>query len=353
METNHTLENEEQSEQPKRGKRRPKKNIGEQTFNSSELEDADFEEMEGSFIPPENSGNGFSPLDGDVKQRDYTKTKGINDNTPEYDRVPEPTILNIPPPPTNDGGNDSYGSNSQSNQPEKKQPEKLNPDLEGKTPAEVKEGAKMMVNMVLQGYSLIWNQVGQAMRVSDDKIREWSVDGYIDFEMQVPVSQTETVTPKDFYEDYNKQVVEIFAVSDEFMNDVRPPMIREFSKRGWGASDMQYIIFAFVKDSGTKALAAKSLKDSINNLTDQLAEMTKQNRLQYQAQMQYQAQQQSPTPPPVQQPTEKLNKEPVYTQERDNDIMTKLDAKEFIEELDKRFGDDDNLDLKLNTDITD
>ena len=57
------------------------------------------------------------------------------------------------------------------------------------------------------------------------------------------------------------------TVSDAFVDSVRESMIREFTRRGWGISDMQNIIQAFIRDAGAKGIAVYQLKATMNQFT--------------------------------------------------------------------------------------
>ena len=64
--------------------------------------------------------------------------------------------------------------------------------------------------------------------------------------------------------DRAKSALDVDLTTESF-KQVREAMIREFTKRGWGLSDMQFIIQHFVRDAGQRAFAVYSLKKVIKD----------------------------------------------------------------------------------------
>jgi hypothetical protein len=297
--------------------KRTRKKIDKSTF----FEDA---EVDDSIVE-----NNFNPLSGDVKHREYAQNIGVNDPTATIDRVPEPKLFIPPPPPpkepTNQDGAGAASGDKKDNNPYK---EKLNPDMEHLPPKDQVEASTLMVDMVLGGYSFVWDIAGQKMAIEDEKLNEIAQQG-VDFQQTVTTFDNDNLKVLDFFEQYNKDVQEIFKVKPEFIEKVRPPMIREFSRRGLGVTDLQFLIFEFAKDSGTKVMLGMNLKKSINGFTEQLIENAKAIKAQgvpYNAPIQPITNNIPPTP---QQPT--VTSSPIQNEPPKDDAS-------LIEEFENRFN---------------
>ena len=112
--------------------------------------------------------------------------------------------------------------------------------------------------------------------------------------MRIPVSPTSTISVREFIDEYNNQVTEVLVVDEEFVEKVRPVMIRVFAKRGYGMTDEQYLIFAFGKDILQKGAQLYTFKKS---LTQSLKMMTEMYNAQVNPQYNPEAQQQQSPPP--------------------------------------------------------
>ena len=229
-------------------------------------------------------GAPYSPLQGEVKKREYAQSFGASDSIPEMDRVPEPNIANLPPPPPPPKGGDSafitgdapQNQNSQqtttTTQGNTQQPpqQPLNPDMAALSDKEAKQAASLLVDAILGAYQQVWGLTSSWVEVSDDKLLSWVMQDQISLDITININaKGEEATLRDVYNSFNEQSKKALTVdltSDSFVK-VRQAMIREFTKRGWGVSDMQYIIQHFVRDAGQRALAVYQLKSTINGFT--------------------------------------------------------------------------------------
>jgi hypothetical protein len=101
--------------------------------------------------------------------------------------------------------------------------------------------------------------------------------------MQVQVGVGEIVTVNDFYEQYNKDVKELFVVDPALKSRLDAPMKREAMRLGLIMSDKQVILLGLGEDIVTKAVQVFSIKKSLNAVTkamqDHYAELKKQNEI--------------------------------------------------------------------------
>lgn len=255
--------------------------------NGVEVEEVKSDSAINENVRPSETDANWSPLSGDVVKRDYANNYGTNDNddTP-IESVEEPSFQPPPPPPppktdstgqqsnsmtgnsstasNNGGGN----NNSSASKPEQTPP--LNPDMADLSDKDKKLGSTMMVDAILNGYKQAWGIVHEKwVKISDEDIMNWVMQDKISMDITIPIGQGEEVTIREFINTYNETSQTAFLVTDEFIDSVRDSMIREFSKRGWGITDMQNILQAFIRDSGAKAMALFSLKSTMNNILKQ------------------------------------------------------------------------------------
>ena len=214
--------------------------------------------------PTHEVGEAFNPIFGEVKQREYSKNVGVTkDNEPPIERVPEPNIHNLPPPPPppiSDASTAGAGGGGQNKAPE---PQKLNPDLNGLPDKDVKVASTLMVDAVLAGYKQVWGFAYEYLKVSDEQIVEWVMQDKISLDIELGINANgDTATLREVYQTFNSQAKSALDVdlTTESFKEVREAMIREFAKRGWGLSDMQFIIQHFLRDAGQRAYAVYSLK---------------------------------------------------------------------------------------------
>jgi hypothetical protein len=204
----------------------------------------------------------FSPLDAPVKQRSYTQHKIYSDSEVVAD-LEEPTFQ---APNFNDFDDPSAE--------EEKEPAKpfneAYSELDGK---EKTMGAEMMAEMTLDIYEKGCGFLGKLPEISESKLDQLIAEGEIDPDIQLP-TESGNIGVKDFAVEYNSSIKDAFEVSEDFKNNVRPPLIRVFKKRGIGMTDEQLLAYYFVTDLGTKTAQALMLRKTSKNILDSLKENT-------------------------------------------------------------------------------
>lgn len=252
------------------------------------IEDTNYQ-YEGNPVPDEDMiPDEFNPLQGEVIRREYAQNVGVS-NIPEVDRVPEPSIGNLPPPPPpppsaaesspfiggetpNVGGGSPQAGAMPSNSAPQSNPqpqEPLNPDMAALSNKEAKMASTRLVDAVLSGYKQFWGISYSYISVSDNKLLDWVMNDKISLDVKIDIGQGQESTLREVYGMFNSQAHEALNVNlqDEDFIKVREAMIREFTKRGWGVTDMQYIIQHFVRDAGQRGLVVYQLKGTIENFT--------------------------------------------------------------------------------------
>jgi len=205
------------------------------------------------------SDNDFSPLDAPVKSRPYTKPN-IDESElmgdleePSFQR---PSFSDIEP------------------EEEVQEPERqFNPQFSELDNKEKGLGAEMMAELTLDLYEKGCGWLGKIPKISESKIDQMIVEGDIDSDMTLPTSAGD-MPIKEFANEFNESIKEVFEVSDEFKEKVKPPLIRVFKKRGIGMTDEQLLAYYFITDLGTKGAQAFMLKKQVNSIYDALKENT-------------------------------------------------------------------------------
>ncbi len=221
----------------------------------------------------------YNPLGDNVEEKDYQKAnlRGAG----QLPDLEEPTFA---PPTLEDISPEMFGGDSGEDEDEVFGRERLNDMPKG----DKKKAAQQMVDMVLEGYSSICSFTGNYASMNEGQLLEMQSEGKIDLSMPIPVSPSERVGVVDFVQSFNSQIDEAMEVSDEFKEQVKPPMTRIFEKKGVGMTDEQFLLVMFGKDIITKTATTIALK----------RQLTKTLELVYD-QYRTSGQPMPPTPPPV------------------------------------------------------
>lgn len=204
----------------------------------------------------------FSPLDAPVKQRSYTQHKIYSDS----EVVPDLEEPSFQAPNFSDFDEESL---EEEKEPARPFNESFS-ELDGK---EKTMGAEMMAEMTLDIYEKGCGFLGKMPEINENTLDKLILDGEIDPNIQLP-TESGNIGVKDFASEYNNSIKDAFEVSEDFKNNVRPPLIRVFKKRGIGMTDEQLIGYYFVTDLGTKVAQMVMLRKTSKNILDSLRENT-------------------------------------------------------------------------------
>lgn len=245
-----------------------------------------------NFNEPEERKNAvdvdYNPLDEPVNEKPYTRaninTDGLDMNRP----IDEPTFT---PPPINKKANIPQDA-----KPPK--PEPVNPDLKRAPKKEVNRASEHLVDLILNSATQVVKWSNRFLKISDKKLMRLQAEGEInlstlidyDFGKKMPIGQ--------FVKEYNEQVSNTLAISEEFKEQVRPLLIEIFAERGMGLSKEQMVIALCAQEGAALVIAATQQKQA----QIQMIEFLKQ---QSQAQSQ-----KAPPPPPPPPPPAPENREP-------------------------------------------
>ena len=272
------------------------------------LEEETNEGNEGAGNKSEGSDNvgvpdSFSPLSRPIHERSYNREQQIsvgNIDEPDFGQqsTPREEIQGIE--------QEQEEKEKEEIEGEKKEREKAcdktkNEHLEDLSDSEKKFASKQLVQTVLDAYEML-HEVGKSyVKYPEDKLQEKIMKGEIDPTMEIPVDEMGTTTnPIDFFTEFNETATEALSYDPEFGEKIRPAMEREFSKRGWGLTDLQFIGIAFAKDITYKTVQIVALKKTASSIMETFVQMQQDKKDYVASQTQYEKH--SPdsyvTPPP-------------------------------------------------------
>tara|TARA_R110000796_G_scaffold19349_4_gene58199 strand:- start:1106 stop:2152 length:1047 start_codon:yes stop_codon:yes gene_type:complete len=194
--------------------------------------------------------SGFSPLDEPVKERSYTK--GNVDSKGLEAELEEPTF---------DAPNFSDFDE------ETKEPSTFNPAIENLDKKEQLYATEQMVDTVLDVYGKAHLLANRVTKIKEDKIAKAMEDGEIDPSLEVPIDNMgNSLGLMDYVQEYNSQLSDAIKLEDDFVEKVRPAMIRVFQKKGLAMTDEQFLGVAYGTDILTKGAMIFQLVKQNNKL---------------------------------------------------------------------------------------
>ena len=305
----------------KRKRGRPRKspsvsNTGNRSFESKEAIEQAIDKTQFEFYEPTSSPmpevNTFNPLSDSAIERDYSTPKiqegVVNDlEEPSFHQKSFNQIQSEQKaPPVSSGSNAPVGMS----QDPLMNP---NPAMNQLDDAEKRLASEQMVDAVLDTYDTLCTLGSAVGKVKEETVNQLIASGKIDKNRRIPIDEYgNSVSVPEFIRGYNEQVGQAVQPDPAFRKKVRPPMVRVFSKRGWGMTDEQFLLFAFGKDISVKAITLFSMKKGVNDILKRLvAENAPNNSA-------------SSTPPPRPQspPPAPPAPEPIYPSQSPNDVLT-------------------------------
>jgi hypothetical protein len=187
------------------------------------------ENIENKDVSVENNAefySGYSPLDEPVKERAYT-TPNIDSSNLEAE-LEEPTFS----APNFDDFNT-----------EESEPNSFNPAIDNLDKKEQMYATEQMVDTVLDVYGKAHILANRYTKIKEEKIAEAMETGDINPSLEVPIDEMgNTLGLMQYVQEYNAQLSDAIKLEDEFVQKVRPPMIRVFQKKGLAMTDEQYLL---------------------------------------------------------------------------------------------------------------
>lgn len=208
--------------------------------------------------PVNQDNTAFDPLlSANPKQRDYTS--GLGGQTPPANQpmgsIPEPDFAGKA-----SGGFGQVPPNEKDNRFSELPPE------------EKKKGSAELADVLISGYCTILQTGFTALSViSPKKVNTLVQEGVLDLNVLINVPP-QAMTVGEYIDTTNQRVAETFVVEEQWKNDIRPYVERELSKRNWGISDGQVIIYMALTQAAKMGYACMQLRNSNNQVLESLVE---------------------------------------------------------------------------------
>lgn len=263
------------------------------TSNTDEVKANNIELIDPTKLSTEIENKDFSPNNAPVKEEDYrnpVRGQG-NPNEPIPEPVfKKPSIESIQNA-LNGKDDKAKATDAKNNTPPTVGP--VNPNSTNilandtsrfQTAGERGQGAAELVDSVLDVYGLAHQFGAWVAKVNLDKLTIDEMEGKIDLSVPLQVSATQTKTLKQFLEQYNLDCEKNIAVDEDFVNKVRPIMIRVAEKRGWGLTDEERLLYLFGRDIFEKSALIYGMKKGVNDSLKYIMAQHKQAQLKQQNQ---------------------------------------------------------------------
>jgi hypothetical protein len=229
-----------------------------------------------NLLQPETFEADYNPLQENVKQRPYTRPNvEVTDATPIAEPVFTPPsfeeLQNGFESDMNGGGaqvddrkvwgqsDEDFGS--------------ANPYVEQLDKKDQKAASSALADAVLDGYSQLNGFGNRLIQFDPAKIEDSMRKGEIDPNITLPING-QNIPLLEYINEYNSQTKDVISVSPEFVDKVRPVLIRVLMKRGIGMTDEQLLAYYFGVDILTKGATIYGLRKQNASLLETLKEMS-------------------------------------------------------------------------------
>ena len=169
------------------------------------------------------------------------------------------------------GQRSSSGGPSQSKQPD----EPFNTEFTDMPKKEQEGSASEMATAAIYGYAQGKLMLGELTAcISDRTVNKMHLEGKIDKMMKIRESRSSpnVKTIQQLFRDYNSQQLAPFQTSEDFYNNIHPPLTRILSKKGYAMTDEQLVLYYLGLDlvnTGRAAFGAmQSRKELIQNIQE-------------------------------------------------------------------------------------
>ena len=151
-----------------------------------------------------------------------------------------------------------------------------NPALNDLSKKEKRLGAEQAADTALGAYAFVCEKLFVPLasintQTIEEKLATGEMSDQITFVVDEEGNQANI---RQYASVFNANVSESLKVDNEFIEDVREPLIRIMEKRGLAMTDEQYVALAFGKDLLTKGMIVFELKRSTKTITNMIVEQT-------------------------------------------------------------------------------
>lgn len=230
-----------------------------------------------SFETNSELSNDYNPLQENVKQRPYTR--------PNVETTTDPTPISEPvftPPSFEELQNgfeaEMNGTSAQTDN--RKVWGKTDGDLGSANPyvdeldkKDQRAASSALADAVIDGYTQINSLGNKLIQFDVAKIEESIRKGDIDANISLPING-QNIPLLDYINEYNSQTKDVISVSPDFIDKVKPVLIRVLMKRGIGMTDEQLLAYYFGIDVITKGATIYGLRKQNASLLEALKDMS-------------------------------------------------------------------------------
>lgn len=202
------------------------------------------------------------PLAGERIARDHsTPTQDFEGTAPE--------------PSAGSGGNGETGGGAA---PEGGGPKPPGDDFE---PVAKMESAEDLADELIDGYIEYKPQLFRMMAsspISEKKMDKMAANGEVNFNMMFNKPDGTPTSVLAFFRNIYMDIDSKFKPPVNFKEKIKPPLVKELSKRGWGVSPMQQILIIVGKDLAASGLQAVSIIKQIHESLEFFKQQTAANK---------------------------------------------------------------------------
>lgn len=243
-----------------------------QNVDIDEVIENPVQQQSDSSVVGDGTFNGYNPFNENVVERDYATPKTASGVVEE---IEEPSFV---PPSYEDIIQER--NQQQENEFAQNNPSPFdnpNPAMNELDDKEKRIACESLVDTCLDAYEQAHRYAQFFVKMDEEELMQKQAEGKLDLSMEIPVSETQSMSVMEFVAQYNEQSANALQYDKEFGYKVRPAMIRVFMKRGWGMTDEQFLLYMFGKDIAIKVGMVYSLKKTINSTIATLEKATKRN----------------------------------------------------------------------------
>lgn len=235
-------------------------------------------------MPPKNNNetpDNYSPLAENVEEKQYAASGSYDPNP-----IPEPKFV----PPSFQASRDFFdpeNEKSKADAPADQTPPKsfnvppkgskakverepMDPGYNELSNKEKQRGAEGMATAFIQGYAMLCKQGAKWVMIKPARVEKLIREGKID-PTELYYIQGTHVTAPEIISTYNQEMMEVMEVSPDFIDQVKPLLIRILMKRGLGMSDEAQLMWIIGQDVFTKGAMLVQIKKQSNEFLKSFA----------------------------------------------------------------------------------
>jgi hypothetical protein len=275
-------------------------------MSNKEFQEPEEKDMNDDFVFDD-----FDPLGEPVLEKEYTKHNVKVDAKDFANDIPEPSF--IPPP--------MGGQMSADEKVKKPQEQPFNPKMDSLPKKDKHDASEKVADMILSAYKFGKGWADTQLLFNQKQLNKMQEKGEIDLDVEIQISPSVSMTAGEFIEDYNEQSKGTLVVTEEFVTEFKPVLVRVLEKKGVGMTDEQLLWYLAGKEllvTGFMFNQGYNVKKEILKTLKEAVQVTKMQNVAPQpiAQPTYQA--------PPQQPKQQTYSKPFNPDTNVNDFVNQM-----------------------------